>query len=196
MATCDSRLAVGFLRNCERPISKAGIKRKWYGNFEDIDRAATQLATDGMVISKLVLKPEKKLYPVEGGKKLSSASYALSITDYGNGYIHTDKYTLTQQNATHLSGIRQLISGARVFSIIEKLDRGVNAETAFWVYGFESGMQLTEHTGSTVENGGSDLLTVATQEGEEEFTPPKIFLDKSFDDTLKWITDNAYKPES
>ena len=193
MATCDSLLATSFLRNCEHPYSQAGIKNKWYVNLDDIDKSRTVFdPTKGKIlITSLALKDEAVLYKVEGVKSTTSASYSLSVMDYGNGYIHTDKYTLQDRGVDHLLGLAQLARGARIVSIVERVDAGENQQAAFWVYGYGSGMQLSEHTGGTLDNGGNDLITLSTMEGEEEYTPPKLLVIEDYEKTLNWLNEHT-----
>lgn len=199
----DERLALGFLKTCGRKESKAGIKSEaktgvrasWYGKLEDIDKAATQFVADsrGNRISALVLKAGKKLYRLREGEMLS-ASHHLSITDFANMFIHTNEYKLMPQSLGDMNFIQALLDGARFFTIVERVDSGLNKEIAFSLYGYESGMQITRYTGCEDEIMGGSFCTIATQEGEEESTLPRILLCGNYDETLKWITDNEFNP--
>ena len=189
MANCDAKLAGKFARQCgHRP--KQGIRRKWYFNWDDVDRVATQTANKGTKLTKLVLKAGTNIYPAEGNNKTSKASHALSVLDFGNGYIHTDNYTVLYRGENERERIQELVEGGRVCTITEKVDSGLNGELSFEVLGLESGMVITEDTWNSSENSGTTTLTVATQEGEEEATGAKLFLDTDYATTLSWITDN------
>ena len=188
----DAKLAGQFAKKCGyKP--KTGIKRKWYGNHDDVDRVGTQKTNRGTVISKLVLKAGAKLYPAGGNQKTSKAGHTLSVLDFGNGYIHTDNYTLLYRGVNERERIQELVDGARVFTIIEKVDSGENGELTFEILGLESGMLVTEDTWNSAENSGTALLTVATAEGEEESTGAKLFLDTDSETTLSFIETNEFK---
>ncbi len=172
---CVEKLAGNFVKACGfRP--KAGILRKWYINYDDIDRVATQLANKGTKITLLVLKAGKKIYSAGGPDTVHKANHALSVLDFGNGHIHTDNFTILYDGESEMERVQELVEGARVVTIIERVNGGKNGETTYQILGYESGMKITEHTWNSDENSGSVLVTVATKEGEEESTGKKIFL--------------------
>ncbi len=191
MGDCDAKLAGGFARMCgHKP--KQGILKKWYFNHEDIDVAATQISGRGTKIDKLVLKTNAKLFPANGNAKTSKASHALSVLDFGNGYIHTDTFTVMYRGVNERERIQELVGGAKVCTLIQKVDKGVSGETSFEILGFESGMSITEDNWNSSENSGVTTLTVATQEGEEESTGAKLFLDTDLETTLTWVSSNEH----
>lgn len=195
--SCEAKLAGMFARKCgHKP--KQGVRRKWYINYDDIDKVGSQSENRGTKISTLVLKASAKIYPAEGNNKTSKASHALSVLDFGNGYIHTDNYSVMYRGEDERERIQELVEGGRVVTISEKVDSGVNGELSFEILGFESGMVITEDNWSSSENSGVTTLTVATQEGEEEATGAKLFLmndstpEPSYADTLAWIEANEF----
>ncbi len=197
MANCEAILAGKFVRQCgHRP--KQGIRRKWYFNWDDVDRVGTQTINKGTRALIIVLKSGAKIYPAEGNNKTSKASHALSVLDFGNGYIHTDNYTVLYRGENERERIQELVEGGRVGTISEKVDSGLNGELSFEILGLESGMVITEDNWNSSENSGTTTLTVATQEGEEEATGAKLFLmndengEPSYETTLAWIKANEY----
>ncbi len=191
MGDCNRRLAGQFVRECtHRP--KQGIADKWYFNYDDVDRAASTLTNRGTVINQLVLKSGAKLYRAEGNTKTSQASHSLSVSDFGNGYIHTDTYTVLYRGANERERIQELVDGAKVCTLIKKTDKGVSGELEYEVLGFESGMVVTEDNWNSKENSGITTLTVSTVEGEEEATGAKLL---SIEDAENWIRSNEYVPE-
>ncbi len=188
MGNCDAKLAGKFARQCgHRP--KQGIQKKWYLNWNDIDRAATHLDKRGTVVTQLTLKENAYLYPAEGNPKIHKASHSLSVLEFGNGYIHTDTYTITYRGADERERIQELVDGAKVCTIIQKTDGGVNGELTFEIVGFESGMVVTEDNWSSAENSGATTLTVSTLEGEEETTGIKLL---QIEDVEDWIRGYEY----
>ncbi|MFC5046298.1 hypothetical protein ACFSTE_13320 [Aquimarina hainanensis] len=191
MGNCDARLSGKFARICgHKP--KQGLVRKWYINWEDIDREATQTTNRGTKVELLVLKADAKIYPAEGNNKTSKANHAYNKADFGGGYIHTDNFTVMYRGERERERIQELVDGAKVVTIIEKVDGGLNGELAFELVGMESGMTVTEDTWSSSENSGTTLLTVATEEGEEELTGVKLFLQNTYTETLDFIKANEY----
>ncbi|GLB53054.1 hypothetical protein NBRC110019_20940 [Neptunitalea chrysea] len=195
MAVCDAKLSGKFVRQCgHKP--KQGIVKKWYFNWEDIDRVATTTSNSGTKVEALVLKTGTYLYPAEGNNKTSSANHALSVLDFGNGYVHTDSFTVMYRGDEESERIQELVNGGRVCTLIQTVDSGVSGELSYHVLGLESGMLVTEDTWNASENSGTTTLTVATQEGEEESTGKKIFMmtaatqSTDLEETEAWITAN------
>jgi len=171
---CESKMAGGFVRKCGyKP--KQGIKKKWYVNHDDIDQVATQKVNRGTKVTILVLKAGAKLYPAAGNDKSHKLNHALAVGDYGNGYIHTDGFTMLYRGESERERVQELVEGARVATISQKVDTGVNGELTFEIAGLESGMLITEDTWNSNENSGTTTVTVATKEGEEESTAVKLF---------------------
>lgn len=192
MPECNSKLSADFANECgHRP--KQGVNKKWYINWEDIDKAATTKANRGTKVTALVLNEDAKIYPALGTDKTSSVSHALAIGDYSNGYIHTDKYTILYNGETQRERRQELADGARVVTISEKIDTGLAGELSYEIAGLESGMVITEDNYSSSENSGVVNITCATKEKEEESTGLKLFLmTAGLAATKQWITDNEY----
>ena len=193
--TCDSRLAGQFTQHCGYK-SKQGLRKKWYFNWDDIDRVATQLVNKGTKISLLVLKPDTFLFAAQGTSKTLKAKHALAVLDFGNGYIHTDTLTIQYHGENERMRIQELVEGGRVGSINKKVDGGLNGELAFEVFGYESGMTIIEDNYDSAANSGTVTISVATEKGEEESTGKKLFLMAGGSAaTETWITDNTYENE-
>lgn len=197
MPDCNTLLSGLFARNCDHK-PKQGIRKKWYFNTEDVDYEATLKVNRGTKVTALVLKAGAKIYPAQGNDKSHRGNHSLSVQDYGNGYIHTDTFTVMYRGENEAERIQELVDGGRVGTIIKNVDTGVAGELTYSILGLESGMVVTEDTWNSSENGGTTTLTVATKEGEEELTGKKIFLmpaDTAASDlaeTEAWITANEY----
>ena len=191
ITTCDNRLAGAFTKRCGYK-SKQGLRRKWYFNWEDVDRVATQLANKGTKVTALVLKENAVLYPAEGSSKTLKAKHALSVLDFGNGYVHTDNLTILYQGENERERVQELVEGGRVGSIVEKIDTGLNGELTFEIFGLESGMTIIEDNYDSSANSGAVNIGVATEKGEEEATGKKLFLMDDVETTLAWIEANTY----
>lgn len=194
MADCDDKLAGEFAKKCgHRP--KQGVVNKWYGNISDIDRVATQLANRGTKVTALILKAGAKIYKAEGNDKTSGVEHALAVGDFSNGYIHTDRYAIMYKGETQRERVQELVDGARVFTIVEKVDTGEAGELTYEIAGLESGMVIIEDTFNSAENSGVTNIACATKEGEEESTGLKLFLlTAGLAATTTWITTNEFVP--
>ncbi|WP_379964014.1 hypothetical protein [Epilithonimonas sp. UC225_85] len=197
MATCNDKLAKGFLKKCGyKP--KAGHSGKYYINFDDIDRAATQLANKNTKVTAIVLKTSAKIYPAEGAK-LSKQLHTFVESDFGDGYTHTDEFIVLYRGDIEKENVQSLAEGTRVVTISKKLDGGLNGEITYEVAGLESGMKLKADTYDSSANSGTATIQVATDEGAEA-TGLKTFLMNDEDDeaslsaTETWITTNLWTP--
>jgi hypothetical protein len=192
--TCDNRLTGEFVKQCGyKP--KEGITKKWYFNWDDIDREATQLANRGTKITLLVLKADKKIFKVEGAEKGLKSKHSLAILDFSNGYVHTDSLTILYHGEKERQRIQELVDGGRIGSINQKLDGGLNGELTFEIFGYESGMKITEDNYDSAANSGAVSIACATQKGEEESTGKKLFLlEAGVSATEAWIKTNTYVP--
>lgn len=198
---CEELLAGEFARQCSHK-PKQGVSKKWYFNWDDIDQEATNTVNKGTKIDALVLKANAKIYKAQGGSKSKKVKHALSVGDYGNGYIHTDELIVEYVGEKEAERIQELVLGARIVSINKMVDTGINGETSYKVAGLESGMQIINDDFDSTANSGTTTLIVATNEGEEEFTRLKIFLmpaDTVSDPNLTeleateaWIEENTY----
>jgi hypothetical protein len=190
--SCESKLAGEFVRICGyKP--KQGIKRKWAANWDDIDHVATQKANRNTKVTLLVMKTDKKFYVVGGNDKSHKGSHALAVGDYGNGYIHTDNINLLYRGENERERVQEIVDGARVVTLIEKVDGGEAGELSYEILGLESGMVITEDTWNSSENSGTTNLTLATKEGEEESTGAKLFLPAGgAADITTFLTANVY----
>jgi hypothetical protein len=184
-------MTAGFLKKCgHRP--KQGITRKWYGNISDIDRTATTIVADGTLVQSLILKTGTTVFKIEGDSKSLKNKHALAVLDHDNGYVHTDMFIIPYHGPNEKQRVQKLAQGARVFSIVERLDSGINGENTYEIFGLESGMTIVEDNYDSAANGGVVSITVATNKGEEESTGKKAFLVGSADDTLAWIDANTF----
>lgn len=192
--TCDEKLAGQFTKVCgHRP--KQGVSKKWYINYDDIDIEATQKANKGTVVTDLVLKGTAKIYPAQGNRKVSSIEHALAIKDFGNGYIHTDRFSITYKGANERERVQELVEGARVVTLSQKIDTGVSGELSYEIAGLESGMEITEDNYNSAADSGITKIAVATKEGEEEATGIKLFqMEGGLEAIETWITTNQYVP--
>ena len=191
MPTCDDLLSADFAGQCGyKP--KQGLRRKWYFNWSDVDRTATQIENKGTKVTALVLKAGAKLYSVDGTTKTLKAKHALSVLDYGNGYIHTDNLTILYNGEDQRQRVQELVDNGRICSIVEKVDTGLNGELSFEIFGLESGMTIIEDNYDSAANSGVTNIGVATEKGEEESTGKKLFLMTDYETTNAWLETNTY----
>ena len=188
---CDDKLSGQFAKECGyKP--KQGLQKKWYFNWSDVDREATQSTNKGTKITQLVLKQGAVLYPADSADKGLKAKHALSVMDFGNGYVHTDTLVVLYRGESQSKSIQELVDGGRIGSIVMVNDTGLNGELTYRIFGFESGMKIIEDNYDSSANSGVTTITVATEKGEEESTGGKLFLmTTGLAATTAWINANT-----
>ncbi|WP_445454107.1 hypothetical protein [Flavobacterium sp. 25HG05S-40] len=191
---CNAKLAGEFAKECGyKP--KQGVAEKWYGNHEDIDIVATQLANRKTTVTLLVLKEGAKVYKAQGNDKSHKAKHALAVGDFGNGYIHTDEYVPLYIGPNEAERVQELVEGARVFTINKMVDGGIAGEIKYKIAGLESGMLIANDDFDSSANSGTSTIICATKEGEEEATRLKIWKpENGIADIEAWLEDNVYVP--
>ena len=142
------------------------------------DRAGSTVT--GATISDLVLKAGLSGIAIEWYKDLASAnsSFAPSTEDV-DGFLHnflTRLVTSTVENAERANELKN----GRFVMVYETKYKGVDSLDAFKVAGWESGLKLSEMTFNTLENSGSTLFTLATEEGDVEQYPYQVFLEVDY----------------
>lgn len=194
MPECNTSLAGDFASKCGyKP--KQGIYEKWLINWADIDFDASQLDNRNTKITDLVLKAGKKIYKARGNDKTHKVKHALVVGDFGNGYTHTDEFSIIYKGENERERIQELVEGARVVTLIKKIDGGEAGELRYEIAGFESGMKITNDDFDSSANSGTTTIICATKEGEEEATGLKLFLPVGGTaDIEDFITANEYVP--
>ena len=164
----QSRLSGGFVKKCGYK-SKAGVLRKWYLNYDDVDRLKTKLSHKLTCIEELVLKDGAKIYPVYATKRAAS-NHNLVKSEGKDLYKHEDTLVILHRNPSSRERIQELVNDGRICVIIERVDR----ESRFEFLGFDSGMVITSDDYNTHDNNASSTISIATPDNEEELTAIKL----------------------
>lgn len=202
---CEIKLSKNFIRECSYKPKQGLGRTLWLMNTEDIDRAASVLNETKTSISVLALISDasvsRKMYKSEGNDNSHKASSELVVSEFGNGVKHTVTINILYYSDVQRAALMEIVDGARLTAIVERIDTGINGELSYEVYGFEAGMVISEMTRSSSENSGVLSFTLTSKEGEEEATDAKIFMMNdetpapSVEVTRGWLDDNT-KAES
>ena len=189
--TCENKLAKNFLRQCGyKP--KAGLENNiWIANTKEIDKAVSQLSASKMTISTLALVAGAKLYRAEGSGKYPQGNTELVKGDNGSAWKHGNTIRILYYGDEQREQLQNMIQDGRFSSIIEKRDSGTAGELTYDVLGYEGGMAVQTVVWNSNENDGVVEITLATEEGEEEATDRKIFMDTDLATTKTWIETNT-----
>ena len=174
---CNKKLTDSILFDCaDAPIKGLSGQKAVIINWDDVDRAGS--TTDGSKITDLVTTASG--ISIEWYKELASTatSYAANAEDV-DGFSHSFLSRLATTSADNAERANELKNG-RFIVIVQTEYKGADNSEAFKVYGWDSGLELSEMTQGSNENSGSMLFTLASREGTVERYPYNIFIESDY----------------
>ena len=177
--TCAKKVTADILFNCaDAPKKGVDGGKAVLINWDDIDKAGSTEA--GATITDLVLKSGLTGFSFEWYKQLASGNSAFAPnTEDVDGFLQNFLGRLATTTAEHAERANELKNG-RFVVVYESKYKGALSAEAFKVRGWENGLTLSEMTENTLENSGSILFTLATEEGDVEKYPYSIFLETDY----------------
>ncbi|MCD8293803.1 MAG: hypothetical protein LUE27_00950 [Clostridia bacterium] len=149
-------------------------------NFDDIDKSGCDV--DENVLAELVLKSGKQAYRYVSARNAFESSTSLNSGTYVNTFKHQILgriFLRTQEVKDQLIAL----SNAKVVVIVKNLDTA-NDETVYEVFGWDSGMVMSDLTqASTDGDGVLYSFTVATDDSSTESQLPLSFYAGSLAET-------------
>ena len=176
---CAPKVTADLLLNCADKAKKGldGGKAVII-NWDDIDHASSTEAA--AIISDLVLESGTSGFAAEwfGDLASANANFVPNAEDVA-GFIQAFLCRIATASAEGAERARELSQG-RFVIVVETRDKGTLKAEAFKVFGWQSGMKLSEMTYNTLENSGSIPYTAATEEGDTEAYPFNVFLETDY----------------
>ena len=153
MAGLDcSKIKTGFTNQvCGKPAIAGTTARVILLSYSDVDKPKS-VVTDN-VISSLILKTGAIGYEVDS---LPNATVGSDTINAGT-YLKTHQHNVVVRIFKKSEAAKKFVNGltnARVIAIVENNDTGDNGDTKYEVYGWDSGMELTEITVTTEMTDG------------------------------------------
>lgn len=153
MAGLDcSKIKTGFInRVCGKPAIAGTTARVILLSYSDVDKSKS-VVTDN-VISSLILKAGATGYEVDS---LPNATVGSDTINAGT-YLKTHQHNVVVRIFKKSEAAKKFVNGltnARVIAIVENNDTGDNGDTKYEVYGWDSGLELTEITVTTEMTDG------------------------------------------
>ena len=177
--TCNTKLTTDILFDCA-DAPKKGIdgSNAVIINWDDIDFAGSTVS--GATITDLVLKTGTVGISVDWFKDLASSnsSFAPNTEDV-DGFLHNFLCRMATSSSENAERANELKNG-RFIIVYESKYKGALSIDAFKVRGWENGLRLTEMAENTLENSGSMLFTLGTEEGNVEQYPYHVFLETDY----------------
>lgn len=153
MAGLDcSKIKTGFTNQvCGKPAIAGTTARVILLSYSDVDKSKS-VVTDN-VISSLILKAGATGYEVDS---LPNATVGSDTINAGT-YLKTHQHNVVVRIFKKSEAAKKFVNGltnARVIAIVENNDTGDNGDTKYEVYGWDSGLELTEITVTTEMTDG------------------------------------------
>lgn len=153
MAGLDcSKIKTGFINQvCGKPAIAGTTARVILLSYSDVDKSKS-VVTDN-VISLLILKAGATGYEVDS---LPNATVGSDTINAGT-YLKTHQHNVVVRIFKKSEAAKKFVNGltnARVIAIVENNDTGNNGDTKYEVYGWDSGLELTEITVTTEMTDG------------------------------------------
>lgn len=153
MAGLDcSKIKTGFINQvCGKPAIAGTTARVILLSYSDVDKSKS-VVTDN-VISSLILKAGATGYEVDS---LPNATVGSDTINAGT-YLKTHQHNVVVRIFKKSEAAKKFVNGltnARVIAIVENNDTGDNGNTKYEVYGWDSGLELTEITVTTEMTDG------------------------------------------
>lgn len=153
MAGLDcSKIKTGFTNQvCGKPAIAGTTARVILISYSDIDKSKSVVSDN--VISSLILKAGATGYEVDS---LPNATVGSDTINAGT-YLKTHQHNVVVRIFKKSEAAKKFVNGltnARVIAIVENNDTGDNGDTKYEVYGWDSGLELTEITVTTEMTDG------------------------------------------
>lgn len=153
MAGLDcSKIKTGFTNQvCGKPAIAGTTARVILISYSDVDKSKSVI-TDN-VITSLILKAGATGYEVDS---LPNATVGSDTINAGT-YLKTHQHNVVVRIFKKSEAAKKFVNGltnARVIAIVENNDTGDNGDTKYEVYGWDSGLELTEITVTTEMTDG------------------------------------------
>lgn len=177
MAGLDcSKIKTGFIdQECGKPAIAGTAARVILLSYSDVDKSKSVVIDN--VISSLILKADATGYEVDS---LPNATVGSDTINAGT-YLKTHQHNVVVRIFKKSEAAKKFVNGltnARVIAIVENNDTGDNGDTQYEVYGWDSGLELTEITVTTeMTDGVAYQVTLATGTIAQESSLPMSLLD-------------------
>lgn len=153
MAGLDcSKIKTGFTNQvCGKPAIAGTTARVILISYSDVDKSKSVVIDN--VISSLILKAGATGYEVDS---LPNATVGSDTINAGT-YLKTHQHNVVVRIFKKSEAAKKFVNGltnARVIAIVENNNTGDNGDTKYEVYGWDSGLELTEITVTTEMTDG------------------------------------------
>lgn len=169
-----SKIQVGFAQEACQALAVPGTApRVILISYSDVDRAKSVVAEN--VITSLVLKSGAKGYEVDSLPNAIVGSDSINVGTYVRTHTHNVIVRIFQKSEAAKKFVNGL-TNAKVIAIVENNEHGDAGEVKYEVYGWDSGLSISElTTGTDMSDNVVYQATLASDSSSLENTLPKSF---------------------
>lgn len=168
-------------------IAKSGTEDvNYYINFNDVDKAGSTIVNN--VISEIGMKQTKSGYKFTTFEDAVDGEATLKKGTYVNSWLHSVTDRIFVKNELTKKFVNDL-TGSKVIRIVANKEEGTAGEVKYEVYGWDSGLKVSEIKAvTTLTDGIVYEIKLATDEKSPEMSLPKSFFDTDLETTQQALS--------
>lgn len=181
--SCINKITANISYDCSSANrAKAGLETKAVLiNVADLDRTA--ITESGATVTNLSLASGSTGYAISWIKQLGSTGAEVVLNDSGvDSFAHSFACRVFGQSAEDAERVKELLEGEFIV-VVETKFKGTASADAYKIFGLENGLKMAEGSFTSLENDGSFIFTIKSQEGFGESYPYKIYLETDYSTT-------------
>jgi len=185
MPICDA-LTAGIAYDCANPPSGGVNDRLILLNFADVEAATvTYDGANPIIVENIVLAGAAVGYVFEGVNNSNEPRSAMVKGRYVNGYDHEVRFKCFDNSPAAKLQLGKL-DGAQVVAIVQNNRKGATGNSAFEIYGLQTGLRLQEleRILADAETQGAYNLLIRNDEISRPSSLPHTLWDTDFATTL------------
>lgn len=176
MANCGL-LTANIAPDCNYPIISGVNDRLWIINKDDIS-SFTYNGSNNEIVEGITLLSGKSAWTIEGQNFSNEPDYAFTINGFSVGYNHSVRVKIFEDTPDVKQQLNLLARGKYIIIVENNYVNGTG-NTAFTMYGHDSGLRQTEGTQpkNSAETGGAhDILLASNEQALESKVPRTVFI--------------------
>lgn len=178
--SCINKLTGNIAYDCSSANrAKSGLETKAVLiNVADLDKTA--ITESGATVTNLSLVSGSTGYSISWIKQLGSTASEVVLNDSGvDSFSHSFACRVFGQSAEDAERVKELLESEFVV-VVESKFKGTDNADAYKIFGLENGLKMAEGSFTSLENDGSFIFTLKSQEGFGESYPYKIYLETDY----------------
>src|SRR3990167_767211 len=173
---CGS-ISASIVPDCDNPMVAGADDVLILVNKADID-SVTKNGANPLIIEDMLLASGTSAYSYTGKNNSNEPSHVLVRKDFAEVYEHTIKFKVFKNDGATKKQLEELAAG-RVVAIVLNNHRGAAGNSAYEIYGLDSGLILTAHSRNVADDatqGAYDLELKSSPKALEPHVPATFYI--------------------